>query len=388
MVCYDGVGKGMYEPEDIAKITELLTKGDISGWFKSNDGGPYLQEFQRRFADFCDSKYAFAVSSGSASIYIALRALGVTTGDFVVVPSYTHVGSVAPIVLAGGQPIFVDVDSYGNLDAQDLVRVMDEAHPFTRRQTKAIIVIHQLGMPCNMDIIKSVCGEIPIIEDASHALGSEYFGRKAGTLGKIGCFSIGGGRTKTIGTGEGGMITTDDDELADKIKNIRNHGDRNFDKDYFCFNFRMSELNALIGLIQMDKLRMLINWQVENAEYMISHLPKFLNVLPAPHGVLSTRYIIGCTAQNNKARECILKQIRDGGFEGGVPRKNIGSGYSKLVSDSKFYSKWNRRCPFAEDLRDRSIWIDWHRYPRTHREIIGLLDFLNEVVVNAVPQSA
>ncbi len=222
----------MFSEKDLQPINELLKSSflssagdrDISGWFHNNEGGPYLRQFQEVFAGFCGAKHAFALSGGSASIYTALKACGVGRDDKVAVPSYAHIGSVAPIVLTGGEPVFVDVNERGNMDPEDLRRVVKE-------DFKAVIVVHQLGLPCEMDAIKDASKGLFIIEDASHALGAEYRGKKAGVLGDIGCFSVGGGKTKTIGTGEGGMIVTDDDELAEKCKNIRNHGDRYFDID-------------------------------------------------------------------------------------------------------------------------------------------------------------
>jgi len=108
---------------DIASISKLLKK-DISGWFKSNEGGSYLREFEKKFTDFLNAKHAVAVSSGSAAIYTALKACEVGLGDYVAVPGYTHVGSVAPIVLAGARPIFVDVNQYGNMSPEDLAAVV------------------------------------------------------------------------------------------------------------------------------------------------------------------------------------------------------------------------------------------------------------------------
>ncbi|GAI75684.1 unnamed protein product [marine sediment metagenome] len=114
----------IFSDEDLAEIVVLLRNKDFSGWFKSSEGGPYLQEFQDRFAAFCGAKHAFAVSSGSAAIYTALRACGIGRGNFVAVPAYTHIGSVAPIYLAEAHPVFVDVDKYGNMDPADLEKVM------------------------------------------------------------------------------------------------------------------------------------------------------------------------------------------------------------------------------------------------------------------------
>jgi len=365
----------IFTVDDLLQINELL-KRDFSGWFKSNDGGPYLQEFQRRFADFLGAKYAFATSSGSAAIYIALRACGVEEKDYVAVPAYTHVGSVAPILLAGAKPLFIDVDRFGNMDAEDLSKVVSV------QKVKAVIVVHQLGLPCEMDKIKEVSEGVVIIEDSSHALGAEYKGVKAGVLGDVGCFSIGGGRTKTIGTGEGGMVVVNDDFLAERCKNMRNHGDRIFDCDYFCFNFRMSELNALVGLLQMKKLQFLIDWQIKNAEYLIKNLPEYLEVPVPPSYIKPVHYIIGCHFSEKTAgmtRDDFLKKVIEKGYEGGVPRRNVGQGYAKLISDIKYYSKYRRALPISEKLRDEMVWIDWHRYPRTREEIDELLHAFREI---------
>jgi perosamine synthetase len=360
--------------QDLNEVFELLKSHDISGWFHSHDGGPILREFQKQFADFLGVKYAFACSSGNAAIYIALKAVGIGFGKVVAVPAYTHIGSVAPIILAGGMPYFVDVDFYGNFKVEDL----------ENKSFDAVIPVHQLGNICEMDSIKNNIFGAVIIEDASHALGSKYYGKYAGTLGDIGCFSIGGGRTKIIGTGEGGMIVTNDDKYAEKIKNIRNHGDRITDVDYLCFNFRMSDLNAAVGYVEMKKIEKYIKWQKLHALVLTNKLPKYLAPIPVPAACESNRYLIGCIFQEKEAgmtRDEWLKRIRDLGFEGGVPRKNVGPGYSKLVCDIKFYRKYkNRELPNSVFMRDNSVWIDWHRYPRTVPEIDQLIEAFNKAI--------
>lgn len=373
------------DKDDRKKIVDLLD-GDISGWFGNNTGGPYLQEFEKQFANYLGAKHAYTVSSGSVSIYVALRALNIGLYSQVAVPSYTHIGSVAPILLAGGLPVFVDVDEYGNMDPEDLRRVLDTDNG----ETDAVIVVHQLGMPCDMDGIRKVIEEVeekrncPIIEDASHALGSTYFDKKAGTLGDIGCFSIGGGRTKIIGTGEGGMVITDDEKLAEKCRNIRNHGDRVTDVSYRCFNFRMSELNALIGLLQMKHLPTLLPWQEMGATSIISQLPKFLSVLRTPSGRHTNRYLIGCRYETELATEThdeFLTRVRNK-IQCGEPRRNISGGYSKLVSDIKLYQMLPikpRPLPQSHALVKDSVWIDWHRYPRTEADITELLKAMENV---------
>ena len=360
---------------DIVLIDELLKK-DFSGWFNSKEGGQYLQDFERRFSEFVGTKHGVAVCSGSAAIFTALRACDVAPGDFVAVPAYTHVGSVAPILLAGAKPLFVDVNEFGNMDPEDLAKVTSII------KVKAIIVVHQLGLPCEMDLIRKHGEGAYIIEDASHALGAKYKGVNAGRLGDVGCFSIGGGRTKTIVTGEGGMITVSDEKLYEKCKNMRNHGDRATDVDYFCFNFRMSELNALIGLLQMDRLQKLNDLQTENAKYLISRLPSYLEFLQPPPYIEPIYYIVGCRFNSKKAqmtRNDFIDKVVAKGFGGGIPRKNVGKGYAKLLTDVKYYTRFYRKLPMSERIRDESVWIDWHRFPRTKEDINQLTGAFKEI---------
>lgn len=363
-------------------VVKHLKGKDISGWFGNATGGEYLQEFQKKFAEYCGVKHGIAVSSGSASIYVALRACGVGPGDYVAVPAYTHIGSVAPIALAGASPLFIDSDKYGNLSPSDLEKAIRG-----KRNLKAVIPVHLLGVPCEMQEIKNAVKDFPqkvfIIEDASHALGSEYKGKRCGSLGDIGCFSIGGGRTKTIGTGEGGMIVVNDDDLAEKCRNIRNHGDRYTDVDYFCFNFRMSELNAAIGLSQMPTLDMVVDWQTKKAEYLLAKLPSFLSVPEPPKHVKSTRYMLGCRYQGKRLSRDefvskLIEALNKKDIENGMPRRNVGKGQTKLITDVRFYQKFKRACPFAQSLVENSFWIDWHRYPRTEKEIDELIETIEE----------
>lgn len=360
---------------DMVSINELLKK-DFSGWFNSKDGGQYLQDFEKKFSEFVGAKYGVAVCSGSAAIFTALKACDVGQGDYVAVPAYTHIGSIAPILLAGAKPLFVDVNEFGNMDPEDLAKVTSVV------KVKAVIVVHQLGLPCEMDSIRKHSEGAYIVEDASHALGAKYKGVNAGRLGHVGCFSIGGGRTKTIVTGEGGMITVNDDRLHEKCKNMRNHGDRVTDVDYFCFNFRMSELNALIGLLQMERLQHLNDLQTKNAKYLISKLPSYLEVLQPPSYIEPIHYIVGCRFGSKRAqmtRDEFIDKVITKGFGGGVPRKNVGKGYAKLLTEVKYYTRFYRKLPMSEKVRDESVWIDWHRFPRTREDIDQLVNAFNEI---------
>lgn len=362
------------------KIMELFNNGDYSGWFGNNTGGPYLKQFQDKFAECCKAQYAFGVSSGSVALYAALRACNVGLGDKVAVPAYTHIGSVAPIVLAGARPYFVDTDQYGNFNPVELEDI----------KVKAIIVVHQLGNPCNMnEIRKRMFPNTFIIEDASHALIGEYGNERVGTLGDVAAFSVGGGRTKTIGTGEGGMVVTNNEKLAKRVQNIRNHGDRNTDAPYFCFNFRMSEWNAALGCAQIDHVSKLTGYQILNSNYIIPRLPIWLKHWGYTPSSKSTRYIIGCTVDVDKdlhsttkisnVIDNLLEKLGKKGYYPGEPRKIISRGYKKLVSDVDYYRKWGRGFYVDSDKRIKTtLWIDYHRYPRTKEEIDKMLEDLKE----------
>lgn len=367
--------------ENAGLVKQFLMHQDISGWFHNSEGGFYLQEFQKLFADCCGVKYVFAVSSGSAAIYLALKALGIGRGYRVAVPTYTHIGTVAPIVLAGATPLFVDCDEYGNITSGTLHQMILDEHFCP----DCILLVHQLGMPCDIEAIRNYLWvsslKIPIIEDASHALGSTYYDKPVGSMGDAAAFSVGGGRTKTIGTGEGGLVVTNNEKLAEKIKNMRNHGDRNFDVLYHCFNFRMSELNALIGYLQMATVDSVIEYQINNAQYIINHLPKYLEVPKTPEYAQTCRYLIGCRFNSEVAgmsRADFLEKMKD--YQLG-PRAYIGGGYSKLISDVKYYRAFvpNGKYPNSIKLRDESVWIDWHRPPRTRDEIDELIERLHSL---------
>ncbi len=354
----------------LREIVKLLKTGKLCGYWQSFYGGENIKLFEQKVASYVGTKHAIAVSNGTTSIYIALLACGVKKGDVVAVSPYTHVGSVAPIVMIGATPRFVDVDEYGNIDVDKI-----------GGSVQAVIAAPQLGTPCNMKALTdfSELKNIPLIEDCAQGLGAEYNSKKLGAIGNAGCFSVGGDMTKTISTGEGGVITTDNEAIAAKCRNLRNHGET-MGANYLCFNFRMPEILGLLGQIQMDQVKHQNKWQIRNAEYIISHLPKYLTTPIIPANVKPVNYIIGCTYHEELAgmnRTEFLELLTKQGFTSGLPRKNIGTGYRKLVSDIPFYAQYKTAStPKAEEKTKTSIWLDFHRQPRTKKEINELIAFL------------
>ena len=219
------------------------------GWISS--GGSFVKKFEEKFAEKTGRKHAITVSNGSVAIDVVTAAIGITSGDEVIMPSFTIISCAAPIVRAGALPVFVDSDPTSwNMDITQI-----EAK-ITKR-TKAIMVVHIYGLPVDMDPILSLAEQysLTVIEDAAEAHGQTYKRKPCGSFGNISTFSF--YANKHITTGEGGMITTDDDSLADRCRSLRNlcfKPEKRFVHDELGWNFRLSNLQAALGLAQLEKL--------------------------------------------------------------------------------------------------------------------------------------
>ncbi|HBT50418.1 MAG TPA: LegC family aminotransferase [Caldanaerobacter subterraneus] len=213
--------------------------------------GPFVPEFEEKFARYLRVTSCVAVQSGTAAIHVALYELGIKEGDEVIVPAITFVATVNPIVYCGATPVFVDIDKdTWNIDPKEIEKAITS-------KTKAIIPVHLYGNPCDMDEIMRIAEEygLYVIEDATESLGAEYRGRMTGTIGHIGCFSFNG--NKIITTGGGGMISTNNAKWAAHIKFLVNQA-RDVSQGYFHpeigFNYRMTNLEAALGLAQLERL--------------------------------------------------------------------------------------------------------------------------------------
>lgn len=229
----------------------------MNGWLTS---GPKVREFEELFAKRHNVKHALAVTSATTALHLALVALEVGPGDEVIVPAFTWVSTANVVLYCGATVVFADVDPITfNMDPEDLKKRISP-------KTKAIIPVHLFGLCANMDAIKSIAGEIPLVEDGACAAGAAYKGVPAGALGTIGCFSF--HPRKSVTTGEGGMITTNDDHLADVMSMLRNHGasiseeqrhhgPRPYilpDFNMLGYNYRMTDLQAAVGVVQIKKI--------------------------------------------------------------------------------------------------------------------------------------
>ncbi|MCL4552987.1 MAG: DegT/DnrJ/EryC1/StrS family aminotransferase [Candidatus Marsarchaeota archaeon] len=228
--------------------------------------GPVVQEFEARFAAMCGVRYAVATSSGTTALHLALLSHGIGVGDEVVTTPFSFVATGNAITYTGAKPVFVDIDSDTyNIDP-DLIE--EKISP----KTRAILPVHLYGHPADMDRIMEIAArhDLVVVEDACQAHGASARGRKVGAFG-TGAFSF--YPTKNMTTLEGGMITTDDAEVAKTARMLREHGaEERYRHEKLGFNFRMTDLQAAIGLVQLDRLPEFNQKRIENARYLSEHL--------------------------------------------------------------------------------------------------------------------
>ena len=239
----------LYEPFLNGNEKKYVNDCLDSTWISSR--GKYIPLFEEHFSAYIGSKYATAVSNGTVAIHLALVALGIGPGDEVIVPTFTYIASVNPIKYTGATPVFVDsCEETGQMN-------LDELEIKVTPKTKAVIAVHLYGGCCDMLRLAEFCKKkgLFLIEDAAEALGSKIKGRHVGTFGDIGCFSFFG--NKTISTGEGGMVVCQNQDLYTRITSMKSQGmstERYYWHNILGFNYRMTNIQAAIGLAQIEQI--------------------------------------------------------------------------------------------------------------------------------------
>ena len=231
-----------------------------SGWISSK--GKYVDRFEQEFSAYCGVKYGVTTTSGTTAIHLALAALGIGEGDEVILPTFTMIGSTFPVIYCDAKPVLVDCEpDTWNMDPAKLEEKVTE-------RTKAIMVVHIYGHPVDMAGIWELAKKynLWLIEDAAEAHGAEYKGRKAGGLGNVGCFSF--YANKIVTTGEGGMVVTDDEvtyQRAVALKDLAHSKEKRFLHEHVGFNYRLTNLQAAIGVSQLERIDQLVEVKRRNA---------------------------------------------------------------------------------------------------------------------------
>jgi perosamine synthetase len=233
-----------------------------SGWISSR--GKFILQFEERFANYCGVKFGIATSNGTTALHLALAALGICKDDEVIVPTLTFIATANVVTYTGAKPVFAECHpDYLGIDPNKIEEKITS-------KTKAIIPVHLYGHPCDMDLINNIAQahNLWVVEDAAEAHGAEYKGKRVGSFSDIACFSFYG--NKIITTGEGGMCVTNNQELAQKLRILRDHGknpNKTYWHDVIGFNYRMTNLQAAVGVAQLEKIDTLIKKKRQVAEW-------------------------------------------------------------------------------------------------------------------------
>jgi len=318
------------EVDDLEAVDEALKSGFLVQ-------GARVAEFERVFREYIDVKHAIAVSNCTAALHLSLLAIGVQTGDLVLVTAYSYVATANVIALCGAEPVFVDIqpDTF-NMSPEALskvlARLMQNAE--TARRVKAILPVHTFGQMADMPAILELAGRynLPVIEDAACALGASWQGRQAGTWGVLGCFSF--HPRKAITTGEGGVITTNDNELARKLRALRNHGqDPDTSAPDFIMpglNYRLTEFQAALGSTQMTKLERIITARRNGAkryDNLLVNSPIRPPVTASQAKHVYQSYVVTLPPRTAPVRQDLIQRLRDRGIE-----TNIGTWHMPLTT--------------------------------------------------------
>lgn len=310
--------------------------------------GPRVETLEKMFAELCEVKHAIATTSGTTALHVALLAHGIGEGDEVITTPFTFIASANSILYAGAKPVFVDIDEETfNIDPNLIEAAITP-------KTKAILPVHLYGYVCDMDAIMDIAKRhnLVVIEDACQAVGASYKGKKSGSFG-TGTFSL--YATKNVMSGEGGMITTDDDGIAELCRLIRSHGMKvRYYHDMLGYNYRLSDLHAAIGIGQMERFAEFKQIRKSNAQYLSEHIKsvKTPKVKPDYDHVwhqFTIRVNEGCD------RDAAVKQLNEAGVGTGIfyPVPVHLQGYMReLVGES--------HLPIAEKLAKDVISIPVH----------------------------
>ena len=268
----------IFDENEVNAVAEIVKSGV---WANPNCDG-LVAEFEKEFAEYCGAKYAITCVNGSVALRLALIACGVRPGDEVIIPPYTFIATASIVAEANCVPVFVDIDP--NTYNLDPVAVEKAITP----RTKAIIPVHFAGQACDMDAIMAIAKKynLKVIEDTAHAHGGEYKGKKLGSIGDAGCFSF--QSSKNLTSGEGGIVITNDEQIANMVDSLRNvgrvKGGQWYEHHYLGCNYRMTQLQTVILQHQLKRLEEQTQIRNENGIYLNSLLENIPGITPLTRG--------------------------------------------------------------------------------------------------------
>jgi len=340
-VCTPNIGK-----EELKNITDAVE----TNWISSK--GSYIELFEKKFAKYCGVKYGVATNNGTAALHLAMVSLGIGKGDEVIIPNFTMISSALAIYYTGATPVFVDAkEDTWNINPN----LIEEK---ITKKTKAILPVHIYGHPCDMDKINKIAKKynLKVVEDAAEAHGAEYKGKKTGGLGDIGCFSF--YANKLITTGEGGMLVTNDEDIYNRARSLR---DLSFgDKKRFLhkgvgFNYRMTNMQAAIGVAQMEKIDKFLKIKRKNASYYNQLIKKIKNIKGPEEkkNVKNSYWMYGIRIGNNfgLSRDKVKERL----FEDGIDTRD----FFISMTEQPFFSHLQKGelFPISKKLSETGLYL-------------------------------
>ena len=349
------IAKPILGEEEQRAVIEVLRSGMIAC-------GPKVQEFEKQFALFVGTKYAVATTSGTTALHLALLSIGIKKGDEIIIPSFSFISTANSVLFCNAIPIFCDVNPQTfNLDTKKIENLIT-------KKTKAIMPVHLYGQPSDMKPILEIAEKygINVICDAAQAHGAKYNNKMVGSFGDAECFSF--YSTKNMTTGEGGIITTNDDTLVKKLYSLRNHGRTKerwgYDHSYLGYNYRMTDIAANIGIEQLKKLPEFNKKRKDNARYLNQKLEsvKWINI---PQLLENIDHVYHQYTIRSNKREEIIQCLK---------KKDVGYGiyYPKPLHFYPHLKKYaHKDLKISENLANEVISLPIHPSLNNHElEII------------------
>jgi perosamine synthetase len=296
--------------EEIQAVVKVMRSGMLTSGLGA---GPNVCEFEKNYSLFAGVKHAIALNTGTAALHASMMAAGIKAGDEVILPSFTFVATAEAVVLAGGKPVFADIDpeTY-TLSPEAIQKALT-------KKTKAIVPVDLYGLPADIKPIREIASKqgLVIVEDCAQSHGAMYEEKPAGALSDLACWSL--YAAKNIGTGEGGVVTTDNDALAEKVRMVRTHGEKvKYSSQILGTNYRMTEIQAAIGIVQLKRLPEFFETRTKNAIRLTKNLGKSskLKLPPKLENRKSSWYLYTVRILNATAEERnnIIEQMHQKGI--------------------------------------------------------------------------
>lgn len=354
------IAKPIISDEEIEAVTEVLKSGMLAQ-------GPKVEEFQNKFSEYVEAKYGIATSSGTTALHTALLAAGIKPGDEVITTPFTFAATSNSILYSQAKPVYADIDEKTfNLDPSKIEEQITD-------KTKAILPVHLYGQPADMDPLLEIAEkyDLKVIEDAAQAHGSVYKGKKIGSIGDLGCFSF--YPTKNMTTGEGGMVTVNDEDLAEKADMVRAHGEsKRYEQSLLGYNYRMTDIAASIGLVQLKHIDEFNKIRNKNAEYLSEGLNDIEGITPPEVAEGVTHVFHQYTIRVSKNRDEFQKFLTDNGIGTGIH-------YPTVLYRQPYYMAQNITgdCPLAEKAAAQVISIPIHP-SLTDEELDTIIDTIKK----------